>query len=84
MTDSDERYGRRALEMAIATNALLESHLKECNSRYGQMIERGNERHENLSKQLDGIKSATVAVACFLVTGLITIIGILLHNGGHL
>lgn len=84
MTEAEERAGRRALDMAIAMHERLDAHLKECNARYGQMVERGNERHASVIDQLSKIQAVLVWVAAFVAAGLFSIIGILLHNGGHL
>lgn len=75
---------RRALDMAIQANTKLDAHLTECTTRYEAMTERGNERHRELSGQIDRITSILVGLGAAAGAGLISIIVMLIRGGGHL
>lgn len=75
---------QRALEMANRTSVRLDSHLTECTARYEAMVERGNERHQELSGQITKISMILVSLAITLGCGLCSIIVMLIHGGGHL
>ena len=75
---------RRAFEIADRTSVRLDAHLTECTSRYEAMVERGNERHQELSAQIARISTILIGLAIMAGGGLCSVIIMLIRGGGHL
>lgn len=88
--DTDTDLARRAYELSVRTDEALKSHLQSCEQRSRQLIDLVNARHEvlagdirNLASQNSTMQKVAISIGGALILGLFSIVGVLLHNGGH-
>lgn len=90
MPDTELSLARRAYDMAVANQALLQAHLTNCDERARQMVNTVNVRHDTLLERINQfgdrmqtIQNVVLAATGTIILGLFSVIGVLLHNGGH-
>ena len=73
----------RTKEIIVETRTMLLAHLTECGKRYEALADGMRDGNEALNERLNALMKGIVTTALTLFVGLFSIIGILLHNGGH-
>lgn len=74
---------REAYEVSIQTRATLQAHLDSCDRRAQQLIDLVTTKHDALNRQIGTIQTVFLTIGGTVITGLLSVVGILLHNGGH-
>lgn len=81
---------RRALEVAVRTQASLEMHVKNCDNRAGELKDAIEHRFDSFRDEVAGIKTIIVragwgltGILLAVIASLVTFILQLLHNGAR-